>query len=108
MLEPTVDGLRNYLQAGQARSPETLDANYKQSQHGVFTVVDLVFGSNDQLRAIAEVYACDDAQETFVHDFVAAGEKVMNLGCFDLQQADPAPGEVRYLANTSRPSSFPW
>ena len=158
VLEPTFDGFRNYLQAGQALSPETLlveranllaltapemtvlvggmralNANYKQSQLGVFTdrpealtndyfvnlldmdtewhassgngssaqvyegrdratgdlkwsatAVDLVFGSNDQLRAIAEVYGCDDGQESFVRDFVAAWDKVMSLDRFDL------------------------
>jgi catalase-peroxidase len=155
VLEPTADGFRNYLRKGLEGSeaerlldranllnltaPEmtvliggmrALDANFGQSQHGVFTrrpealtndfflnlldmntkwqksattkgvlegrdratgqlkwtgtVVDLVFGSNSQLRALAEVYACDDAQETFVHDFVAAWSKVMNLDRFDL------------------------
>jgi catalase-peroxidase len=161
VLEPTFDGFRNYLQPGQALSPENLlveranllkltapemtvlvggmralNANYKRSQHGVFTDrpetltndffvnllgmdtewqaaadsssngsgphtfegrdrstgetkwtatrVDLVFGSNDQLRAIAEVYACDDGQEAFVRDFVTAWDKVMNLDRFDL------------------------
>ncbi|MFP4532237.1 MAG: catalase/peroxidase HPI [Desulfobacterales bacterium] len=48
------------------------------------TRVDLIFGSNSQLRAIAEVYACEDAQEKLVHDFVAAWNKVMNLDRFDL------------------------
>ena len=48
------------------------------------TVVDLVFGSNAQLRALAEVYACNDSKEAFVKDFVAAWNKVMNLGRFDL------------------------
>ncbi|MGA8041174.1 MAG: catalase/peroxidase HPI [Terracidiphilus sp.] len=48
------------------------------------TVVDLVFGSNAQLRALAEAYASNDAQKTFVHDFVAAWAKVMNLDRFDL------------------------
>ena len=48
------------------------------------TRVDLVFGSNSVLRAYAEVYACDDGQETFVRDFVAAWNKVMNLDRFDL------------------------
>ena len=48
------------------------------------TRVDLVFGSNSQLRALAEVYACDDAKATFVRDFVAAWNKVMNLDRFDL------------------------
>ncbi|MCX8004310.1 MAG: catalase/peroxidase HPI [Burkholderiaceae bacterium] len=50
------------------------------------TRVDLVFGSNSELRALAEVYACDDAKEKFVRDFVAAWNKVMNLDRFDLQQ----------------------
>jgi catalase-peroxidase len=48
------------------------------------TRVDLVFGSNSQLRAIAEVYACDDAKGAFVKDFVAAWNKVMNLDRYDL------------------------
>jgi catalase-peroxidase len=48
------------------------------------TRVDLVFGSNSQLRALAEVYGCADAKEQFVHDFVAAWRKVMNLDRFDL------------------------
>jgi len=48
------------------------------------TAVDLVFGSNSQLRAIAEVYACADSKEAFAHDFVAAWDKVMNLDRFDL------------------------
>ncbi|MDQ1615783.1 MAG: catalase-peroxidase, partial [Actinomycetota bacterium] len=48
------------------------------------TAVDLVFGSNSQLRAISEVYATDDAKEKFVHDFVAAWDKIMNLDRFDL------------------------
>ena len=48
------------------------------------TAVDLVFGSNSQLRAIAEAYGCDDSQQAFVNDFVAAWNKVMNLDRFDL------------------------
>ena len=155
VLEPTADGFRNYLRAGEKLSPETLlveranlltltapqmtvliggmralNANFGQSQHGIFTdrpetltndffvnlldmstewkpspseenvyegadratgkvtgtatAVDLVFGSNSQLRALAEVYACDDAKEKFVRDFVAAWDKVMNLDRFDL------------------------
>ncbi|MGD0753347.1 MAG: peroxidase family protein, partial [Anaerolineales bacterium] len=48
------------------------------------TRVDLIFGSNSQLRALAEVYACQDSQEKFLHDFVAAWNKVMNLDRFDL------------------------
>jgi catalase-peroxidase len=155
VLEPTSDGFRNHLRAGEKLPPETLlleranlltltapemtvligglralDANVGQAPHGVFTdrpgtltndffvrlldmrrewttsttaehvyegrdratgevtgtatAVDLVFGSNSQLRAIAEVYASDDAEETFVRDFVAAWDKVMNLDRFDL------------------------
>jgi catalase-peroxidase len=48
------------------------------------TAADLVFGSNSQLRALAEVYACDDGHSKFVDDFVAAWHKVMNLDRFDL------------------------
>lgn len=48
------------------------------------TRVDLIFGSNSQLRALAEVYACEDSRDKFVHDFVAAWDKVMNLDRFDL------------------------
>jgi catalase-peroxidase len=48
------------------------------------TIVDLVFGSNSQLRALAEVYACSDSQQAFVRDFVAAWGKVMNLDRFDI------------------------
>jgi catalase-peroxidase len=158
VLEPTVDGFRNYIRAGEPlplehgllerafmlrlTAPEmtalvgglrTLNANHGQSQHGVFTdrpetltndffvnlldmgtewqasgsngnssaqiyegrdrttgepkwtatSVDLVFGSNSELRALAEVYACDDAKEKFARDFVAAWDKVMNLDRFD-------------------------
>ena len=48
------------------------------------TRADLVFGSNSQLRALAEVYACDDAEEVFVKDFTAAWHKVMNADRYDL------------------------
>ncbi|MBM4289759.1 MAG: catalase/peroxidase HPI, partial [Deltaproteobacteria bacterium] len=48
------------------------------------TRVDLIFGSNSQLRAVAEVYGCEDSQEKFLHDFIAAWHKVMNLDRFDL------------------------
>lgn len=51
------------------------------------TRVDLIFGSNSQLRALAEVYGCVDSQPKFVHDFVAAWDKVMNLDRFDLAQS---------------------
>ena len=49
------------------------------------TRADLIIGSNSELRAIAEVYACEDANEKFVHDFVSAWAKVMNLDRFDLK-----------------------
>jgi catalase-peroxidase len=48
------------------------------------TRVDLIFGSNSQLRAVAEVYACSDSQQVFVRDFVAAWNKVMNLDRYDV------------------------
>jgi catalase-peroxidase len=48
------------------------------------TRVDLIFGSHSQLRALAEVYACDDSKKTFVNDFAAAWSKVMNLDRYDL------------------------
>jgi catalase-peroxidase len=155
VLEPTSDGFRNYLRAGDKLPAEhglveranlltltapqmtvlvggmrALSANCGRTAHGVFTdrpetlsndffvnlldmgtewrpsttaegvydgrdratgetkwtatVVDLVFGANSQLRAISEVYASDDGKEKFVHDFVAAWNKVMNLDRFDL------------------------
>jgi catalase-peroxidase len=155
VLEPAADGFRNYLKTKYAVSAEelladraqlltltapemtvlvggmrVLNANFGQSQHGVFTErpemltndffvnlldmsttwkatsedgdvfegcdratgelkwtgtrVDLIFGSNSQLRALAEVYGCEDSQEKFLHDFVAAWNKVMNLDRFDL------------------------
>ena len=49
------------------------------------TRVDLIFGSNSQLRALAEVYACEDSSEKFVNDFIAAWVKVMNSDRFDLK-----------------------
>jgi len=155
VLEPAADGFRNYLKSKYAVSAEemlvdraqlltltapemtvlvggmrVLNANFGQSQHGVFTKrpealtndffvnlldmstawkaasededvlegrdrakgelkwtgtrVDLIFGSNSQLRALAEVYGCEDSQEKFLRDFVAAWNKVMNLDRFDL------------------------
>ena len=48
------------------------------------TRVDLIFGSNSQLRAVAEVYGCEDSEEKFINDFVAVWNKVMNLDRFDL------------------------
>ena len=155
VLEPAADGFRNYLKAKYSVSAEellvdraqlltltapemtvlvggmrVLNANFGQSQHGVFTKrpealtndffvnlldmsttwkaaadadgvfegrdratgelkwtgtrVDLIFGSNSQLRALAEVYGCEDSQEKFLHDFVAVWNKVMDLDRFDL------------------------
>jgi len=155
VLEPVADGFSNYLKNNYAVSAEellvdraqllkltapemtvlvggmrVLNANFGQSQHGVFTKqpevltndffvnlldmhttwqaasedkdvfesrdhatgelrwtgtrVDLIFGSNSQLRAVAEVYGSDDSQEKFVHDFIAVWNKVMNLDRFDL------------------------
>jgi catalase-peroxidase len=154
-LEPAADGFRNYQKTKYAVTPEellvdraqlltlsapemtvivggmrVLNANFGQSQHGVFTKrpetltndffvnlldmrtawkataededvfeghdratgdlkwtgtrVDLIFGSNSELRALAEVYACEESQGMFVHDFVAVWDKVMNLDRFDL------------------------
>jgi len=155
VLEPAADGFRNYQKKKYAVSAEellvdraqlltltapemtvlvggmrVLNANFGQSQHGVFTKrpetltndffvnlldmrttwkatsqdedvfegrdrttgelkwtgtrVDLIFGSNSQLRAVAEVYGCENSQEKFLHDFVTAWNKVMNLDRFDL------------------------
>ena len=156
MLEPTADGFRNFLRAGEKMPTENglleraymlnltapeatvllggmraLGANVGQTRHGMFggqtdsltndffvklldvstewkpsvadenvfdgkdrstgesrgtaTAVDLVFGANSQLRALAEVYGADDAKEKFVKDFVSAWDKVMNLDRFDLK-----------------------
>ena len=63
---------------------EGRDAERPARRNGPATRVDLVFGSNSQLRALAEVHACDDSQKGFVRDFVAAWTKVMNLDRFDL------------------------
>jgi catalase-peroxidase len=155
MLEPVVDGFRNYAKTKYSVSAEellvdkaqlmtltppemtvlvggmrVLNANSGQSPHGVFTRrpetltndffvnlldmgttwrpvsdaddvfegrdrrtgaikwtgtrVDLIFGSNSELRALAEVYGCDDSERQFVDDFVAAWDKVMNLDRFDM------------------------
>jgi catalase-peroxidase len=62
----------------EGRDRATCEVKYTGSR------VDLIFGSNSELRAIAEVYACEDAKAKFVHDFVAAWNKVMNLDRFDL------------------------
>ncbi|WP_298011615.1 catalase/peroxidase HPI [uncultured Aquabacterium sp.] len=69
-----------------ATAPGVLEGRDRQSGEVKWTatVVDLIFGSNSQLRALAEVYASQDAEKTFVQDFVAAWTKVMNLDRFDL------------------------
>jgi catalase-peroxidase len=69
-----------------AASESVLEGHDRQTGElkGTGTVVDLVFGSNSQLRALAEVYASSDAEQNFVHHFVAAWTKVMNLDRFDL------------------------
>jgi catalase-peroxidase len=157
ILEPVADGFRNYMKTKYAVSAEellvdraqlltltapemtvlvggirVLNANFGQSQHGVFTKrpetltndffvnlldmsttwkvqedkdvfegrdrvtgelkwtgtrVDLIFGSNSQLRALAEVYGCEDSQEKFLHDFIVVWNKIMNLDRFDLARS---------------------
>jgi catalase-peroxidase len=62
------------------------------------TVVDLVFGSHSQLRALSEVYASDDSKEKFVHDFVAAWNKVANLDRFDVGAHGPGVGSLAAAA----------
>ena len=71
---------------GDSTSEEVFEGRDRSTGERKWTAtrVDLVFGSNSQLRAIAEVYACDDSQHAFVRDFVAAWNKVMNLDRFDL------------------------
>ena len=61
------------------------DRETGRASSGRRRAVDLVFGANSELRALAEVYAQDDAKEKFVRDFVAAWDKVMNLDRFDLR-----------------------
>jgi len=66
------------------------------------TEVDLVFGSNSELRAVSEYYAFDDSQEVFVNDFVAAWTKVMNLDRFDVATGEKALGRGRDTAGAER------
>ncbi len=87
----TNDFFVNLLDMGTAWKPTAEDDSIFEGHDratGEFkwtaTRVDLIFGSNAQLRALAEVYACDDAKEKFVQDFIAAWNKVMNLDRFDL------------------------
>lgn len=88
----TNDFFVNLLDMGTKWQRSAADANVLEGRDRATgelkwtgTVVDLVFGSNSQLRALAEVYACSDSQEKFVNDFVAAWAKVMNLDRFDLE-----------------------
>ena len=77
----------NIIWSGVGEDEEALEGKERSSGKLKYTAsrVDLVFGSNSQLRAIAEVYAQADAKEKFVHDFVAAWNKVMNADRFDLK-----------------------
>ena len=84
----TNDFFVNLLDLGTTwKSTSTDGTTFEATGEGRWTGsrVDLVFGSNSELRALAEVYASDDAQEKFVGDFVAAWVKVMNLDRFDLR-----------------------
>jgi catalase-peroxidase len=87
----TNDFFVNLLDMNTQWQPSSADADvFEGRENGAGAVkwtgtrIDLVFGSNSELRAIAEVYGCDDSQQTFVNDFVAAWDKVMNLDRFDL------------------------
>ena len=87
----TTDFFVNLLDMGTEWSPSETSENLFEGRDRATgepkwsgTRVDLIFGSNSQLRAVAEVYGCDDAQQAFVHDFVAAWNKVMNLDRFNL------------------------
>jgi catalase-peroxidase len=86
----TNDFFLNLLDMGTKWAPSSTEGVYEGHDRATGKVkwtatrVDLVFGSNSQLRALAEVYACDDSKETFVKDFVAAWSKVMNLDRYDL------------------------
>ncbi|MGB0098667.1 MAG: catalase/peroxidase HPI [Nocardioides sp.] len=87
----TGDFFANLLAPGRTWKASEAEENVYEIRDGdgsvawTATAVDLIFGSNSQLRALAEVYASDDAQEKFVHDFVAAWTKVMELDRFDLR-----------------------
>jgi catalase-peroxidase len=87
----TNDFFVNLLEDGTTWKATSEDANTFEGRDAVTGEVkwtgsraDLVFGANSELRAIAEVYASDDAKEKFVNDFVAAWDKVMNADRFDI------------------------
>ena len=114
----TNDFFVNLLDMGTAWQPTAEDANAFEGRDAATGVVkwtgsrvDLVFGANSELRALAEVYASDDAKEKFVTNFVAAWVKVMNLDRFDLvliRTSGPAragrPGRPRSRGSTSSAS----
>ncbi len=88
----TNDFFVNLLDMGTEWKPTSSDATLFEGRDRATgaikwtaTRVDLVFGSNSELRALAEVYACSDASKKFAHDFVAAWDKVMNLDRFDIR-----------------------
>jgi catalase-peroxidase len=88
----TNDFFVNLLEMGTEWAPSASEENVYEGRdrstgeiRWTATATDLVFGSHSQLRALAEVYASDDAEEKFVHDFVAAWDKVMNLDRFELR-----------------------
>jgi catalase-peroxidase len=87
----TNDFFVNLLDMSTTWKPTTEDADVFEGRDRATgapkwtgTRVDLIFGSNSQLRALAEVYGCEDSQEKFLHDFIAVWNKVMNLDRFDL------------------------
>jgi len=80
LLEPGTEWTASASEENVYEGRDAATGNVKRTA----TAVDLVFGANSQLRALSEVYACDDAKEKFVRDFVAAWDKVMNLDRFDL------------------------
>ncbi len=86
----TNDFFVNLLDMGTKWEPSSTEGVYEGRDRATGKIkwtgtrVDLVFGSNSQLRALAEVYACSDSKEAFVKDFVAAWTKVMNLDRYDL------------------------
>jgi hypothetical protein len=65
------------------------------------TRFDLIFGSNSELRALAEVYACEDSKEKFVKDFVAAWDKVMNLDRYDIGLGAPVIRSRSFTGNAA-------
>jgi catalase-peroxidase len=87
----TNDFFVNLLDMNTTWKPTTQDADVFEGRdratgalRWTATRVDLIFGSNSQLRALAEVYACEDSRDKFLHDFIAVWNKIMNLDRFDL------------------------